>query len=277
MKYTIITVCYNDMQGLKRTMESVLHQTDVSYEYVVVDGGSNDGTLRVITDMQARFALMNVQLRYVSEKDNGIFNAMNKGIDMASGEWVIYLNSGDYLCSPDVLSTASKKLNDKADVAYGDCVLRRGNLYKYIIAPVELIIDEGIPFCHQSMFIKNSVLKNYKFVEEWKVCGDYDQFIRLYQDGYKFIYLHMPVSVFEIGGVSSTDEGRIIVSDESIDVLSRYKIITKEEAWRKRNAIQKAQKFGKVKLLLKRSVVVYKMVLRVKGWKSVDEWDWVKN
>ncbi|WP_373940767.1 glycosyltransferase [Polaribacter sejongensis] len=117
---TIITINYNNLLGLKKTMQSVFDQTYKDVEYVIIDGGSTDGSKEYILDNAEKLAY------WVSEPDNGIYNAMNKGIAKATGEYLLFLNSGDFLCDNYVLSKFSLELKD-ADIYYGNLIKVRQN------------------------------------------------------------------------------------------------------------------------------------------------------
>ena len=119
MKLSIITINRNNAQGLKKTMQSVVEQTSNDIEYIVVDGASTDESVDIIKS----FADQRL-IRWVSERDNGIYNAMNKGIGMAQGEYVMILNSGDYLATPQVIEQMNEKLVDKGqpDILYGNMI-----------------------------------------------------------------------------------------------------------------------------------------------------------
>lgn len=121
MKLTIITVCFNAADDLKKTLDSILTQTFTDFEYLVVDGGSKDNTLALLEFYKPLFAKENKVFRYVSEPDQGTYDAMNKGIQLAKGEWINYMNAGDSFYEDSTLHeffSASSKEN--AGVMYGD-------------------------------------------------------------------------------------------------------------------------------------------------------------
>ena len=99
MKYSIITINYNHIEGLKRTIDSVISQTSSNYEYIIIDGGSTDGSVNIIKEYKEHLVY------WISEKDNGVYHAMNKGVAQAQGDYCIFMNSGDCFYSPDVLSS----------------------------------------------------------------------------------------------------------------------------------------------------------------------------
>ena len=112
---TIITVCYNSEENIEKTMTSVLEQGYTDFEYVVVDGKSSDNTLEIAAQFSDRFALKGIRFRIYSESDNGIYNAMNKGISYSDGKYILFLNSGDYLFDTDTLMKTGFFLEKQAE------------------------------------------------------------------------------------------------------------------------------------------------------------------
>ena len=122
MRYTIITVVLNGLEQLKFTMDGVLKQKFTDYEYVIIDGGSQDGTVEFLEDM----TMKDSRIRYISEKDTGIYNAMNKGLRLAQGDYVMFLGAGDVFCDEHTLETVAQYL--KYDVIYGRIIYSSGPL-----------------------------------------------------------------------------------------------------------------------------------------------------
>ena len=121
MKLTVITVCYNAKHDLLKTLESIVNQTFNDMEYVVVDGGSTDGTPSLLDEYKERFERRGLSFRYVSEKDKGTYDAMNKGAVMAQGEWINYMNAGDEFYAKDTLERFfALQIDDDCGILYGD-------------------------------------------------------------------------------------------------------------------------------------------------------------
>lgn len=120
---TVITLSYNCLDELKKTAASVLGQQDVSFEYIIVDGKSTDGTEAFLKSLQPT---SNIDVKIICEKDKGVYDAMNKGIHKASGKYTIFMNSGDYFASNDMLAKVDPYLSSDADVVYGDTLMRYG-------------------------------------------------------------------------------------------------------------------------------------------------------
>lgn len=167
-KIDIVTINLNNKNGLKRTIESVINQTyKDKLNFIVIDGASTDGSTDIIN-------LYKDQIDYwVSEKDSGIYNAMNKGIEASTSDYSLYLNSGDYLSENNVIERIYDSLD--ADIVYGDEYKLKTNGTKYI-AKYPDILDEGFfkrtALPHQSTFIKTQLLKEHPYNEKYKLLGD---------------------------------------------------------------------------------------------------------
>ena len=198
-KISVVTICYNCVNEIERTILSVINQNYSNIEYIVIDGGSNDGTVNVIEKYLSHIAV------FVSESDKGIYDAMNKGIDKATGEWICFINSGDLFCDNMVLSEFFA-INYDADVLYGDVIIDYSQ-YGRILKTFNLLKDENIPLdiCHQSTFIRTKILKKYMYDISFKIYADINAFYLMWQDGYKYQYIPKAIAVFEgLEGISST-------------------------------------------------------------------------
>ena len=191
MIVTIITVCRNHAQELERTIRSVESQTWQEKEYLVIDGASTDDSLDVIKAHEASIT------RWVSEPDQGIYDAMNKGVKMAQGEWVIFMNAGDTFAGDDTLQRVFGNPLD-ADVIYGDVI--KGELVKKAEAPRNA---HRMFYCHQSAFVRTSCLREYPFDIRHKMSADFKQVKQLYLNGKRFRQLDFPVANFDTQGVSN--------------------------------------------------------------------------
>ena len=198
---SIITINLNNGNELENTLLSVHNQTYKNFEYIIIDGGSSDNSLNVITTNSDKITL------YISEPDNGIYDAMNKGIRMAKGSWLLFLNAGDLLCDNLVLENIFSRLVIKDyDILYGGVKLKCKDDYE-IVMPSELCsFFYKMPFCHQSSFVKNDILKEKEFNQNYKIAADYDFFCQMYRERKKFKKINLCVSVFADGGVSSINK-----------------------------------------------------------------------
>jgi len=219
--FSIITVVYNGETTIRKTIESVLNQEKNIYEYLIIDGKSQDRTLSIINDYKDEVDLI------VSERDEGIYDAMNKGVKFANGEWILFMNSGDIFCDRNVLENIKSGLNDSAEIVYGDTFSIIANKIYYIKAsPLNNLIKKGMPFCHQSVFVKKKLLLETKFNTNYKILGDFDFFRKMYVDNVSFQHIPIPVSIFDNeGGLSfrspliSFKEKNIITKGERSKVL----------------------------------------------------------
>ncbi|MGL4754840.1 MAG: glycosyltransferase [Aeromonadaceae bacterium] len=198
---SIVTINYNNCSGLRKTISSVFEQTidKCKVEYIIVDGGSDDGSKLLIEEMNLQSPF---PLKFVSERDHGVYHAMNKGISMSSDNvYLIFLNSGDVFCGENVLKEAYNRIYDdgfSCSVYYGDKLNNRYCLEK-AFEPNSLRFGI-INACHQSIFYKKSEIK---YDLKYKLFSDYDFTCEYYNRGYGFKYLNMAVSIFEGGGISS--------------------------------------------------------------------------
>ena len=198
-KVSVITINFNNLSGLKRTIPSVLSQECNDYEYIVIDGGSTDGSKEYIASHQDGIDL------WISEKDKGIYNAMNKGISLAHGEYCIFMNSGDHFFSSCALENAIKELNG-SDYCVGRTVVVEDDFVSLSTPPQNLTFDfiKENSLQHQSTFIKTSLLKQYPYDENLKIIADWEQFFENWyfrKCSYKAI--NTIISAYYMDGVSS--------------------------------------------------------------------------
>lgn len=218
-KISIITVCYNDKQGFIQTAESVLRQSCKDFEWIVIDGGSTDGS-------RLEIERLNNHIDYwVSEADKGIYNGMNKGIAKASGEYCLFLNSGDFLCSRKSIERVVDRL-DGTDIIVFDIFSEKKwpfGLKPYYIMPSSItlgtFVNAGI--CHQAAFIKTSLLKKNNYDESLRITSDWKFFFEeliVRQSSYKHVGL--PFASFDSTGISSKNDERN--NNEKQSVLESY-------------------------------------------------------
>lgn len=204
MLLSVITVAFRNYDGVVKTWRSLAHlarEKNIEFEWIVVDGGSADGTAEFLKNLNGEY-----HLRYVSERDNGLYDAMNKGIDMAQGKFAIFLNSGD-IFHPDVAQFV-RQLADKKDNAMyiGDALLDFGDGTKTRrSAKRGWYIYHSLPASHQAIFFPLMGLKNYPYDLQYRVSSDYALAAKLYKKGYKFERINGLVSEFSMGGVSTSN------------------------------------------------------------------------
>jgi glycosyltransferase involved in cell wall biosynthesis len=196
-KISIITINFNNFSGLKKTIESVIQQTCVNFEFVVIDGGSNDGSLEVIEEHNK-----NIQY-WVSEPDTGIYNAMNKGIVHATGDYLLFLNSGDCFFKKDVIKNVSEQIDGNSEIYYGNELKADGSLWA-IPKKVSLSYFFESSLRHQATFIKKSLFEIVGYYDEsLKIVSDWDFMLKaIFIHGAKTQYIDEIVSIYEGGGIS---------------------------------------------------------------------------
>lgn len=204
MLLSVITVAFRNLDGVVKTWRSLRNlarDPSLSFEWIVVDGGSNDGTAEFLEKLNGEF-----NLRYVSEKDRGIYDAMNKGINMAQGRYAIFLNSGDIF--HDDVAQFVRQLNRVQGNAMvmGDALLDFGDGNKVRrAAKPGWYIYHSLPASHQAIFFPLSGLKTYPYDLQYRVSSDYALTARMYKAGYPFKRLPGLVSEFSMGGVSTSN------------------------------------------------------------------------
>jgi glycosyltransferase involved in cell wall biosynthesis len=220
-RLSIITICYNDRAALERTFASVFAQTAHDFEYIVVDGGSTDGSVEMIERNRERIT------RWVSEKDAGIYDAQNKGWRMGSAPYVLFLNAGDILAGPDVIERALPALSPNVDIAYGDAQLSRAHgTFATKTHPARIttpwLMKEVV--AHQSQFIRRGLLERLNgYDHTYRIAADYAFFARAFWTGpLKLVKLPFIVSVFDVEGLSSDPAQKEAVARERKAVQARY-------------------------------------------------------
>ncbi len=200
MKYSIITVNYNNKDGLRRTIESVIHQTFRNFEYIVIDGGSTDGSYEVLKEYDKHITY------WVSEPDKGIYNAMNKGIAKATGEYLNFMNSGDCFYDKDVLERVNNykydddfivgrdyHYNEKIQKGHASIQPPRVTMIHFFISTLD----------HQSSFIKRNLFKESTYREDFKLVSDWIFFIeKIVSEGKSVKFIPDIICYREEGGLS---------------------------------------------------------------------------
>lgn len=202
MLISIITINFNNKSGLLKTIESVVNQTYKSIEYIVIDGGSTDGSKECIEKYTSSINY------YISEPDTGIYNAMNKGLAKASGVYLLFLNSGDYLHNNDVVKKVTQKLDSGLDIYYGNLNFISKLDTKIMKYPKELKFSyfyNGGYIPHPASFIKKSLFDlvgNYN--ENFKIISDWDFFVKaICKLDASYTYMDLTITDFDAYGISS--------------------------------------------------------------------------
>ena len=194
---SVITVCYNAEQLIEGTLRSTLQQKDDQYELIIVDGLSRDKTLNVAKQIIEEFEFPETRYRILSERDNGIYDAMNKGVKLAKGDYVIFMNCGDSFNNPNVLSTLETfSQRNNADAIYGDTRIQfyeGTGLYCGEIGNG----DDIMPFSHQSIIVKREHLINHPFDTSYKILADREFFTWMRNNKLTFAHCDVVVSNYD--------------------------------------------------------------------------------
>ena len=213
MLYSIITINFNNCDGLRRTIESVVNQTNADYEYIVIDGGSTDGSVDVIQKYSDRISY------WVSEKDDGIYNAMNKGVRHAHGDYCLFLNSGDSFYDKHVLN--KNLLSDnKSDIVVGRLVSDSDGreLFSPPSYDISMYYFYTSTLPHQASFIKTKLLKQYPYDESLKIVSDWKFFVEtIIFHHCKVGFIDVPIAKFDMTGISTSNASK--TWDEKMKVL----------------------------------------------------------
>ena len=219
---SIITVCRNAESCLGSTMDSILAQTFQPIEYIVIDGASTDRTLALIKEREAAFRSRGIAFRWLSEPDGGIYDAMNKGIRLASGRWLNFMNAGDGFHDVEVLADifSREEYPSEVGVIYGDTELRLSfGSVEMRPKPLEYM-KKKMPFCHQSTFVRAEEMKAHPFDLTYPFAADYAFFYQYYQHGGGFRYVNRLVAYFESEEGASCREGTELSADSQTPAAS---------------------------------------------------------
>lgn len=194
---SIVTVVRNDAAGLEKTMDSVRSLDYPRIEYIVVDGGSTDGTREILQRRQVEVR------RWISEPDRGIYEAMNKGVRLASGDYVCFMNAGDRFASRDAVSRMFVP-PPRTELAWGDCIIHGRRREEYDRAErVVQRLHRQMTVCHQSLFTRRQALLERPFDEKLRIAADYDFLCDRILAGATWEYRAFPVSRIDDRGVSA--------------------------------------------------------------------------
>lgn len=210
---SIITVCLNAGQVIEKTIRSVTEQNYPNIEYIIVDGVSTDNTSLIVEKYKNKIS------RFIQESDRGLYDAMNKGMRMASGEYINFMNAGDTFSSEGTLREVFSKAPEEADVIYGDYIHLARAFKVYIKSkPLERLWVRP-RFCHQSAFYRRELLMKYPFSGRY-IASDVEQAYDMYRDGAHFYNTNVLVALFDSSGISGKSISRISREMRRI-VLSR--------------------------------------------------------
>lgn len=227
MLLSVVTVAFRNVEGVMKTWRSLAHLANdpsLAFEWIVVDGGSEDGTAEFLEKRNGQY-----QLRYVSEPDKGLYDAMNKGIRMANGKFVLFLNSGDSF-HPEVAQFVRQLRGQNDDAMFlGDAMLDFGDGHQVRrSAKRGWYIYHSLPASHQAIFFPLCGLKKYPYDVQYRVSSDYALTARMYKAGYGFKRIKGLVSEFSMGGVSTTNNLQLCQDAKKVqrDILRLPTVLT---------------------------------------------------
>lgn len=232
-KITIITVCYNAETYIERTILSVINQSYSNIEYLVIDGNSIDCTLQIVRKYEDKIT------KIISEPDKGIYDAMNKGLQMSTGDWVNFMNAGDSFYSKDILAKVFCQDYPDKSVIWGDTMLIRNGIKQGIFKTTpfynyKLPFRTGKGICHQSMFFRINKEKPLQYDLSFPISADFKLCYDIYKQGGSFLYIPFVISVFDTTGYSSSNRykslvetGRILQCENNI-LFKLYMFIQKQ-------------------------------------------------
>jgi glycosyltransferase involved in cell wall biosynthesis len=216
-KLSVITIVYNNVRDIERTMLSVLNQSYSNIEYVVIDGASNDGTLDILMQYKSRIS------KLVSEKDKGIYDAMNKGLSLATGDYVLFMNSGDEIYAPDTVENLFAS-GVEADIYYGETEMFDENWnslgqrrHKAPVAFTWKDFKYGMSISHQAIYIRKSLTEPYDL--SYKLSSDIDWILKAAKKAKRIVNVNTYVAKYLVGGMSKKKHRQ--------SLLERFSIMTK--------------------------------------------------
>ncbi|MBP9997251.1 MAG: glycosyltransferase [Lachnospiraceae bacterium] len=211
-KITVITVCFNARETIEDTINSVVGQDYDNIEYIIVDGASTDGT----TDIVRGYIEKGCDIQLVSEPDKGLYDAMNKGTNLATGEYIVYMNSGDIFADNTVLSHMAEYLD--ADIVYGNVIRikKTGRITeRYKGVNIKQLLLRGRMICHQAMFINTQLMRKYNYDLSYKITADFNFLCRCVRDNCTLRYIDRDIVIMDnIDGISSDDANLWIMRTE---------------------------------------------------------------
>lgn len=215
-KITVVTVCYNAEAEIEATMRSVLNQSYGNLEYILVDGLSKDNTLAIIKRVSTEYP--SAKITILSEPDKGIFDAMNKGIDLATGDWINFMNVGDVFADKDAIRDFFRiaDIGSPNDIIYGDTILKYP--FGYYYKDCKPKNEKNITWCHQSIFARVSLMKRMHFNIRYKFNADHNFIVQSQRQGSRLVYFPRVVSCYkDYDGYSTVNSCKRLIDTYEIE------------------------------------------------------------
>ncbi len=205
-KVSVVTPTYDRSLTLKATFDSILLQNDWVYEYIVVDGKGDRLTRELVAEYRKLFESNSIKFIYICEEDSGIYDAINKGVLIASGEWIGIINSDDYYESGIIGNVFSNK--HEADILYGNiCTLNKAREVSKVFSPKSLsLLKSSMALFHPSTFIRSTVYKRGGLYDlKYSLAADYKLLLQAYIAGYRFSYIDKVIAYYDTGGATGNN------------------------------------------------------------------------
>ena len=256
MRLSIITINFNNRDGLKKTIDSVIAQTYSDFEWIIIDGGSIDGSRELIEQYADHFAY------WVSEPDRGIYNAMNKGVRVAKGDYLQFLNSGDWLADETVLERCFSRDFD-ADVVFGDLFFCSGDNKDLFHYPQHLSLRFLYKYSigHPASFIKREILQTELYDEGLKIVSDWKFFLVQALKNRRFEHLEEAICCFDMNGISSKNEAlmdgerKMVIRHVVPDMLAAdYRLMDEMEAQLNQDRVKMVLDYSNKKKLYRKLI-----------------------
>ncbi len=220
-KISIITINFNDQVGLEKTYNSVINQSNKDFEYIVIDGGSSDGSKEFIEKNSDKFSY------WISEKDSGVYNAMNKGVRAAKGDYILFLNSRDFLIDNTIIDKVLKSINTNFDIYYGNLLYSLNDVNTQLWSPPSTLsfsyfLSDSLP--HPSSLIKRELFsKHFLYSENLKIVSDWEFYIFcICKMNVSYKHLNFTISNFDNSGISSVKDNETKINLEKEQVLKKH-------------------------------------------------------
>ena len=212
---TVVTVTYNAQDYIEQTIQSIISQSYQNIEYIIIDGGSTDKTVDIIKKYEKYITY------WVSEPDNGIYDAMNKGIAKASGEWINFMNAGDGFVDEHIVKQVLEQIPKDTELVYGNTRFineQKKELYIQTGKDVKDFLWKGIGFNHNSLFCKTALMKEHPYNTFYKIVADSEFLIWAQKQNKKFYHLDILINYFMAGGISE--------EQSALRLIERWKLVS---------------------------------------------------
>lgn len=264
LRISVIMATYNAEKTVEKTIKSIITQTYKNIEFIIIDGGSKDKTIEIIKKYHKYISY------WVTEKDNGIYDALNKGIERASGEYIYILGADDFFCDNNIIENVVNNLDDDIDVLSGSVFLMQFNMKKLFnnySKEIKNNLDEKdlinilLP-PHQGLFVKSNIMKKYLFDIKYKLRADFKFELMMLASNLNIKFVNFPIAFYSVEGVSNR---------KIIEMIEETILILKELGFISLNYRYKNKMKIKIKLIFKELLKfckLWKFVLYIKGWKK---------